>query len=212
MAAQRAVELGLLRRFVGMLTDSRRSCRSRATNTSAACSAISWEGDGERRDPDDEALVGGWWKTCASATPDGSSASAVRRVAAADSGYHLERMARRCRAATAVLLVSIVPFLAACRRVEAPGNPAPAVRPRRRSTSTRSPRASIRTSRGRVVVLTDIANEPDDQMSMVRFLVYSNQFDIEGLVATTSTWMRTASGPTSSTRWSTPTRRCSRTC
>src|SRR3954467_15462390 len=42
----------------------------------------------------------------------------------------------------------------------------------------------------RVVVLTDIANEPDDQMSMVRFLVYPNQFDVEGLVATTSTWMR----------------------
>jgi hypothetical protein len=42
----------------------------------------------------------------------------------------------------------------------------------------------------RVVVMTDIANEPDDQMSMVRFLVYSNQFDVEGLIATTSTWMR----------------------
>ena len=27
-------------------------------------------------------------------------------------------------------------------------------------------------------------------MSMVRFLVYSNQFDVEGLVATTSTWMK----------------------
>ena len=42
----------------------------------------------------------------------------------------------------------------------------------------------------RVIVLTDIANEPDDQMSMVRFLVYANEFDMEGLVATTSTWMR----------------------
>ena len=42
----------------------------------------------------------------------------------------------------------------------------------------------------RVVVLTDIANEPDDQMSLVRFLVYSNQFDVEGLVATTSTWLK----------------------
>ena len=42
----------------------------------------------------------------------------------------------------------------------------------------------------RVIVLTDIANEPDDQMSMVRFLVYSNEFDVEGLVAGTSTWMR----------------------
>jgi hypothetical protein len=42
----------------------------------------------------------------------------------------------------------------------------------------------------RVIVLTDIANEPDDQMSMVRFLVYSNELDVEGLVAGTSTWMR----------------------
>ena len=32
----------------------------------------------------------------------------------------------------------------------------------------------------RVIVMTDIANEPDDQMSMVRFLVYANEFDIEG--------------------------------
>jgi hypothetical protein len=38
----------------------------------------------------------------------------------------------------------------------------------------------------RVVVLTDIENEPDDAMSMVRFLTYSNQFDVEGLIATTS--------------------------
>src|SRR5574341_1361892 len=45
-------------------------------------------------------------------------------------------------------------------------------------------------ARSRVLVLTDIANEPDDQMSLVRFLVYSNQFDVEGLVATTSTWMK----------------------
>ena len=42
----------------------------------------------------------------------------------------------------------------------------------------------------RVIVMTDIANEPDDQMSMVRFLVYSNQMDVEGLIATTSTWMK----------------------
>ncbi|HKJ42440.1 MAG TPA: DUF1593 domain-containing protein [Sunxiuqinia sp.] len=42
------------------------------------------------------------------------------------------------------------------------------------------------TEKPRVFVLTDIENEPDDAMSMVRFLVYSNQFDIEGLAATTS--------------------------
>jgi len=42
----------------------------------------------------------------------------------------------------------------------------------------------------RVIVLTDITNEPDDEESMVRFLVYSNEFDVEGLVATTSVWLR----------------------
>jgi hypothetical protein len=42
----------------------------------------------------------------------------------------------------------------------------------------------------RILVLSDIANEPDDQMSLVRLLVYSNELDIEGLVATTSTWMK----------------------
>jgi hypothetical protein len=49
--------------------------------------------------------------------------------------------------------------------------------------------------RQRLLVLTDIANEPDDQMSMVRLLVYSDGFDIEGLVATTSTWMKKAVRP-----------------
>ena len=38
----------------------------------------------------------------------------------------------------------------------------------------------------RIFVLTDIENEPDDAMSMVRFLVYANQWDVEGLAATTS--------------------------
>lgn len=41
----------------------------------------------------------------------------------------------------------------------------------------------------RLLVLTDISNEPDDEESMVRLMVYSNEFDIEGLVATTSTWL-----------------------
>jgi hypothetical protein len=48
--------------------------------------------------------------------------------------------------------------------------------------------ASIMTAsaRPRVIVLTDIENEPDDAMSMVRFLTYANHLDIEGLIATTS--------------------------
>ena len=47
----------------------------------------------------------------------------------------------------------------------------------------------------RVIVLSDIGNEPDDQMSLVRFLLYSNEIDVEGLVATTSTWQRTKASP-----------------
>ena len=42
----------------------------------------------------------------------------------------------------------------------------------------------------RLIVLTDLSNEPDDEESLVRLLVYSDQFDIEGPIATTSTWLR----------------------
>lgn len=42
----------------------------------------------------------------------------------------------------------------------------------------------------RVIVLTDISNEPDDEESLVRYLVYANEIDTEGLVATTSTWLK----------------------
>ncbi|MCP5119363.1 MAG: DUF1593 domain-containing protein, partial [bacterium] len=49
--------------------------------------------------------------------------------------------------------------------------------------------------RTRLLVLTDIGNEPDDAQSMVRFLLYANEFDVEGLVATTSTWQRTEIQP-----------------
>lgn len=45
--------------------------------------------------------------------------------------------------------------------------------------------------KARVFVLTDISNEPDDEESLVRFLVYSNEYQVEGIVATTSTWLRT---------------------
>jgi hypothetical protein len=44
--------------------------------------------------------------------------------------------------------------------------------------------------KARVFVLSDMGNEPDDQMSFVRLLLYSNELDLEGLVATTSTWQK----------------------
>lgn len=51
------------------------------------------------------------------------------------------------------------------------------------------------TGHPRVVVISDIGNEPDDQMSLVRLLMYSNELDIEALIAATSTWQKTATHP-----------------
>jgi hypothetical protein len=47
----------------------------------------------------------------------------------------------------------------------------------------------------RVFVVSDIGNEADDQMSFVRLLLYSNEIDLEGLVATTSTWQKAVTHP-----------------
>ncbi|KAF5527341.1 hypothetical protein CGCA056_v001922 [Colletotrichum aenigma] len=50
-------------------------------------------------------------------------------------------------------------------------------------------------SKPRVFILSDILNEPDDSMSLVRLLVYSNQIDIRGLCATTSFFLRNTTHP-----------------
>lgn len=47
----------------------------------------------------------------------------------------------------------------------------------------------------RVIVISDIGNEPDDQMSLVRLLLYSNELDIEALIAATSTWQKATTHP-----------------
>ncbi|CAI6091828.1 unnamed protein product [Clonostachys chloroleuca] len=47
----------------------------------------------------------------------------------------------------------------------------------------------------RLFVLTDMSNEPDDQMSFVRLLTYANEIDIRGIAATTSTWLRNKTDP-----------------
>src|SRR6202000_3132699 len=51
------------------------------------------------------------------------------------------------------------------------------------------------TGKPRVIVISDIGNEPDDQMSLTRFLLYSNEFDVEALIACTSTWQKAATHP-----------------
>ena len=47
----------------------------------------------------------------------------------------------------------------------------------------------------RLVIISDIGNEPDDQMSFVRLLLYSNELDLEAMIASTSTWQRKATHP-----------------
>lgn len=49
----------------------------------------------------------------------------------------------------------------------------------------------------RVLVLTDIEADPDDTQSLVRLLLYANQLDIEGIIATTSIHQKTRVAPES---------------
>lgn len=47
----------------------------------------------------------------------------------------------------------------------------------------------------RVAIISDMGNEPDDQMSFVRLLLYANELDLEALIAATSTWQKAATHP-----------------
>lgn len=62
-------------------------------------------------------------------------------------------------------------------------------------TAVSTGQASVDGDKCRVIILTDIENEPDDAESLVRLLLYSNRIDICGLVATTSTHLRDRVAP-----------------
>jgi hypothetical protein len=51
------------------------------------------------------------------------------------------------------------------------------------------------THKPRVFILSDIENEPDDQQSLVRYLLYANEFDTRGICAVTSAWLSTRTAP-----------------
>ncbi|MFM6852876.1 MAG: nucleoside hydrolase-like domain-containing protein [Sphingopyxis sp.] len=71
--------------------------------------------------------------------------------------------------------------------------PAAAV-PARRAAAQPAPQLPT-AQRPRLIVLTDIGNEPDDQMSLVRLLLYANELDIEAIIAVTSTWQKDRVSP-----------------
>ncbi len=50
---------------------------------------------------------------------------------------------------------------------------------------------SIYNLKPRVIAVPDFGADPDEKQSMVRFLVSSNEFDIEGLINVTSCWRTT---------------------
>ncbi|MEO6722194.1 MAG: nucleoside hydrolase-like domain-containing protein [Ferruginibacter sp.] len=51
--------------------------------------------------------------------------------------------------------------------------------------------------KSRLIVLSDIEAEVDDTESFIRLLLYSNEIDIKGLIATTSVWKKTSVAPKS---------------
>lgn len=69
-----------------------------------------------------------------------------------------------------------------------------------REPASNSIDASSSYAKQRVFILSDILNEPDDSMSLVRLLVYSNLFDIRGLCATTSYFLQNTTRPEEMTR------------
>jgi hypothetical protein len=62
---------------------------------------------------------------------------------------------------------------------------------------TCAPAVALTEPKQRLIVLSDIEADPDDSQSLVRLLLYANQIDIEGLVATTSTHQKSRIAPAS---------------
>lgn len=65
------------------------------------------------------------------------------------------------------------------------------------SSAQRADLADAAGPKQRLIVLTDIEADPDDTQSLVRLLLYANEIDIEGLVATTSVWLKQERHPES---------------
>lgn len=54
------------------------------------------------------------------------------------------------------------------------------------SSVASQPQPILADEKPRLLVLTDIGGDPDDQQSLIRLLLYSNEFEIEGLIASSA--------------------------
>jgi len=61
--------------------------------------------------------------------------------------------------------------------------------------NTVGPSTSTPREKPRLCVLTDISNEPDDEQSLIRLLLYANEIDIECLIATTGIHLKQTIAP-----------------
>lgn len=91
------------------------------------------------------------------------------------------------RAAALRLFLQCVTALALGTAILPPGSA--------RAQTTEHPPIPAPANKQRLIVLTDIGGEPDDSESMVRLMLYSSEIDIEGLVATTSVWLKSNPHP-----------------
>lgn len=69
------------------------------------------------------------------------------------------------------------------------------VAPRNDSTTPDLARLPAFDRKPRVFILSDILNEVDDSESLVRYLLYSNEFSTQGICAVTSEWQPNATYP-----------------
>lgn len=88
-----------------------------------------------------------------------------------------------------VLLTSFLPLLSAALDFDAQipvnGQPVPGQHQESSAPSPGMPSATP-ADKPRLLVLTDIGGDPDDQQSMIRLMLYANEFELEGLIATAS--------------------------
>ena len=94
--------------------------------------------------------------------------------------WEKERLGQSSRLRVGRVAASLIVVLLSSHAQAQPGNPHP---------------VDSFSGHPRVVIISDIGNEPDDQMSFVRLLLYSNELDLEAMIASTSTWQRTATHP-----------------
>ena len=80
--------------------------------------------------------------------------------------------------------IALLSLTVGCNRLKAPiKHNLSAYQAPQLPTATQLNRSDL-TIKPRVVVLTDFGEDPDDEQSMVRLLLYGNEFDLEGLLVT----------------------------